>query len=442
MANTDKIINLERLTEYDGLIKSYIDSKVSGGSGVGQKGSEWNAEIFNSYTTNHATGDHSHAEGYETTAMGSKAHAEGGGTLAQGTSSHSEGGWTKAIGDLSHTEGYKTIAQGENSHAEGADSVTGGTTGTNQYDFDYDNNATQLFGKAAHAEGVATWAKGPASHSEGISTIAKGKAAHAGGHFTEANGWYSYAGGGDTIADGDYSFAHGIRAKATAKNAYALGADVYASGIHSFATGNETRAEANESVAMGYGSITEGVHSLSGGTRAVAYGENAFAFGSGNEGVTYSVFGNDSNSFGVSSATDFEVGDYVLFSHAYQNYSFIGRIAAKYDSQSFQLASNFPEIDGSNTYATVCKYYPTLAKGKSSFATGIGVKATADAQAVVGKHNAIVNNALFIVGNGTAGAPNNAFYVTTDNKAYVNGSQVLTVANINSLLPAAETEGF
>lgn len=76
------------------------------------------AEVFNSLR-NTASGECSHAEGYNTTASGVDSHAEGFKTTASGYNSHAEGGYTTASGGNSHAEGYKTIAAGANSHVQG-----------------------------------------------------------------------------------------------------------------------------------------------------------------------------------------------------------------------------------------------------------------------------------------------------------------------------------
>ena len=70
-----------------------------------------------------ATGGHSHAEGYSTTAIGVQSHAEGLNTIASGDNSHAEGGSTKAEGINSHAEGGSTKAEGINSHAEGRETI-------------------------------------------------------------------------------------------------------------------------------------------------------------------------------------------------------------------------------------------------------------------------------------------------------------------------------
>lgn len=72
---------------------------------IGRQGTGNNAEIFNDYLNNIASGNWSHAEGYN--------------TFASGTSSHVEGDSCKSIGPESHAEGLGTIAEAEAQHVQG-----------------------------------------------------------------------------------------------------------------------------------------------------------------------------------------------------------------------------------------------------------------------------------------------------------------------------------
>ena len=108
-----------------------------------------------------ATGNFSHAEGYQTVASSLYSHAEGDRTNATGYASHAEGDQTDAIGYASHAEGRSTQAIGGLSHAEGG--------------------STQTIGEYSHAEGYSTQAIGESSHAEGESTIASGLYSHAEG---------------------------------------------------------------------------------------------------------------------------------------------------------------------------------------------------------------------------------------------------------------------
>ena len=72
---------------------------------IGKHGIGNNAEIFNDYLNNTASGNWSHAEGYN--------------TFASGTSSHVEGDSCKSIGPESHAEGLGTVAEAEAQHVQG-----------------------------------------------------------------------------------------------------------------------------------------------------------------------------------------------------------------------------------------------------------------------------------------------------------------------------------
>ena len=85
---------------------------------VGWRGSSAGSEVFNSLV-NTASGESSHAEGYQTTASGNCSHAEGLQTTASGLASHAEGSDTTASGNCSHAEGNWTTAGGKSQHVQG-----------------------------------------------------------------------------------------------------------------------------------------------------------------------------------------------------------------------------------------------------------------------------------------------------------------------------------
>lgn len=127
------------------LVANCVGRKYSGSTG---------GEIFNSYSgtsANEASGNYSHAEGYNTTASGNGSHAEGCNTTASGRYSHAEGYNTTASGDCSHAEGSGTTASGDGSHAEG--------------------NSTTASGIYSHAEGRGTVARNDYEHAEGAYNV-------------------------------------------------------------------------------------------------------------------------------------------------------------------------------------------------------------------------------------------------------------------------------
>lgn len=169
---------------------------------IGFHGSGASSEIFN-HLSNEASGDCSHAEGWNTTASGNYSHAEGYNTTASGNYSHAEGESTIASGSDSHAEGNGTTASSNNSHAEG--------------------NGTTASGGCSHAEGFDTTASGYVSHAEGIRTTASGSESHAEGSRTTASGHQSHAEGNETTASGSFSHAEGDNTTASRRSQHVQG---------------------------------------------------------------------------------------------------------------------------------------------------------------------------------------------------------------------------
>lgn len=160
-------------------------------SAIGAEGTGANAEIFNDYLGNDASGEYSHAEGRLTTASGRQSHAEGYQTIASGRRSHTEGRNTHASGDTSHAEGCYTAADGNYSHAEGY--------------------YTTASGQSSHAEGDQAIASGHFSHAEGLRTTAASDYQHVQGKYNvtdDANLYAHIVGNG--ISDTSRSNAHTI----------------------------------------------------------------------------------------------------------------------------------------------------------------------------------------------------------------------------------------
>lgn len=111
-------------------------------------------------------------------------------TEASGQGSHAEGYNTKAIEDYAHAEGCVTNALGYGSHTEGSE--------------------TEATGIYSHAEGSITTADGDSSHAEGSNTITSigAYAAHAEGYFTKASSQYQHVQGRYNIEDVENKFAH------------------------------------------------------------------------------------------------------------------------------------------------------------------------------------------------------------------------------------------
>jgi len=151
-----------------------------------------------------ASGDYSHAEGFETLAGAYSSHAEGYQTTASGQGSHSEGAVSHAIGSYSHAEGLSTVTSGSYSHAEGINTLASGL-----YSHAEGYYNVTASGTGSHAEGHSTNALGLASHAEGLSTVTSGSYSHAEGSGTLASGSYSHAEGLSTTASADYQHVSG-----------------------------------------------------------------------------------------------------------------------------------------------------------------------------------------------------------------------------------------
>ena len=272
------------------------------------------AEIFNNYEQNIATGQYSHAEGSYTKAMGDNSHAEGTQTIVSGNGAHAEGCATEASGNMSHAEGYHTVAFGNASHAEGMaeekalyllgtaptyttqiDDTTGenviysimpgmalkfiNAEGQNEYaiieSLDKTNftltlhqyypvpretNPTMYLTSVAyegsHVEGNTNTALG-GSHAEGYKTVADGNTSHAEGEYTRASSAASHAEGYSTEANGYYgSHAEGYQSIANGAEGS------HAEGNQTLAEGDSSHAEGVYTEALKKGSHTEGLHTI------------------------------------------------------------------------------------------------------------------------------------------------------------------------------------
>ena len=103
-------------TDYEGQTSTWVCV------GVGKRSSQTGnlgGEIFNSYSSNVASGGYSHAEGRNTQAGGAASHAEGLNTITSGDYSHAEGNFCIAIGNCSHAGGKDSGTSYEASFVHG-----------------------------------------------------------------------------------------------------------------------------------------------------------------------------------------------------------------------------------------------------------------------------------------------------------------------------------
>ena len=119
---TVKIIGM--ISEVHEISEKFIPKSIARAEDlIGKNGTGANAEIFNDYSNNVASGEYSHAEGYKTTASEMYAHSEGNQSIASGHASHAEGAYNEASGWISHAEGFSTIAASDRQHVQGANNI-------------------------------------------------------------------------------------------------------------------------------------------------------------------------------------------------------------------------------------------------------------------------------------------------------------------------------
>ena len=150
--------------------------------------SKGGGEVFNDYDNNTATGNNSHAEGFQTHANNNNSHAEGRITVADGNASHAEGCETQASGVYSHAEGYMSLSEELASHAEGRHTTASG-------DYSHaEGNSTVASGFGSHAEGQETTAGAANAHAEGQGTVTKEVGGHVAGKYNAvvANGLFNF----------------------------------------------------------------------------------------------------------------------------------------------------------------------------------------------------------------------------------------------------------
>ena len=427
-----------------------------------------------------ATGYSSHAEGNTTVAEGNSSHSEGNNTYALGDDSHAEGCGGVAQGIYSHVEGYssqekdekgnyKYGALGEASHAEGKNTKASGKYSHAEGD------TTFATGEASHAEGYDTRAEGQYSHAEGNSAKAIGQSAHAEGEGTEASGWTSHAEGFETHTFGGSSHAEGQDTIASGHRSHAEGDASEAIGEASHTEGNCTKAFGKYSHAEGDNTISGGNSSHTEGYQTKTATEFSYEFFEVNniirpddedyqgdyyldlqldsiEGLEinfeiifdtddqdidmcYSIISNINHVDKIITLHAIDQDGYILaeadFSALKRKYFYI------YDNPELgsvaRNGASYAHAEGNSTKAlgeaSHAEGKDTKATGNYSHAGGIGTIASAEAQTAIGKYNQVDSDALFIVGDGSASTPSNAFVVKTDGTVWA-GNKELTADTV------------
>ena len=394
------------------------------------------------HTNVSATGDYSHAEGYNTTASGKYSHAEGAGTKAGGEGSHAEANATEADGNYSHTEGdgtktgiipgwtSPTDASGSYAHAEGQGSEAMGTAShaegkdTKTYgDYSHtEGNATRTFGLASHAEGTFTTASGDYSHTEGSGNITYKIGSHAEGRGTTADGDYSHTEGDGTKTTGTYAHAEGQSSTAMGTASHAEGKETNASGSYSHAEGLDcssvgiaSHAEGRQTEAIGHYSHAEGwktttidgLYSHAEGRQTTASGLASHAEGhstlaSGNyshtEGYQTEATGHYSHAEGDNTTAS------GIFSHAEGNFTSATGDYAHAEGRSTVAYNDYMWAGGqynkeTNTYSTSVNFVVGAGTGTSNRKDAFVILDTGDASF---NGNVIIDGSLTVTGNTTA----------------------------------------
>ena len=268
----------------------------------------------------------------------------------------------------------------------------------------------------------SSYEMGENAWAEGYDTMAKGENSHAEGGLTTASGVVSHAEGGSTVASGAGSHAEGMSTTASKTGSHAEGTTTTASGQASHAEGTTT-------IASGKASHAEGTS-----TKAQEYSSHA-------EGSWTTASGAASHTEGMSTTAS--------------------GIASHAENMSTTAVGDYSHAEGNSTTASGPQAHAegisTTASGMASHAEGGGTTAQGYMQHVMGEYNVpqgtqdshTSSDYVFIVGNGTAQNPSNAFALKWDGTfVFANGTEIAPVQftslyNINNKIPLTgnETEG-
>jgi len=202
---------------------------------------------------------------------------------------------------------------------------------------------------------------------------------------TKASGGSSTAWGESNVASSGLSTAWGLLTTASGVVSTAYGQASEASGSTSTAWGIRTEASGSKSTAWGENSIASGVTSTVWGEGSVASGFVATAWGSG------TASGDATTAWGINTEAS-------------------GRYATVWGNEA-----------QANALESTAWGLGTRAMGNQSTATGTGTIANADNSFVIGAYNDTIvtvnpgssanTDPLFILGNGSAAKPSNAFVI-------------------------------
>ncbi len=258
--NASNVSGLEALDEGNGIGWRLIDRNPDNYGDIGLNAVDLSYNLTIS-TVRGATGFHSTAMGFNTTASGSYSTAIGGNTIASEF-------YSTAMGFNTTASGISSMALGHSNEATGNYSTTMGsqTTATGDY---------------STAMGSQTTAAGDYSTTMGRNTMAAPYST-AMGYNTTASGFYSTAIGRNTMASEDYSTAMGWSTEASGPRSTAMGFETTAIGNTSTTMGFSTTASGQGSTAMGWNTEATGDYSTTMGLNTIASGDASFAMGLNN----------------------------------------------------------------------------------------------------------------------------------------------------------------
>jgi hypothetical protein len=213
-----------------------------------------------------ATGQHTTASGFASTAMGISTSATGSYSVALGAGSTSVGLATTTLGFNSRATGSFSLAAGSNTQAVGASSFAMG-------------EQSYALGLYSVAMGQRDSAMGNGSFAMGMLNLAIGDNSVALGLSDTALADYAFAAGNNTAARGIASVAMGSSSKANGSNSLAVGNQSSALGISSVVIGQQSVAQGNHSAAFCIGDTATGTASIAAGYFSKATGEFAVAIG-------------------------------------------------------------------------------------------------------------------------------------------------------------------
>ena len=264
---------------------------------------------------------------------------------------------------------------------------------------------------------------GLAAFASGVNSKALQMYAAVFGYNNTAAGQYSFAAGRDNIAS--YAgVAAGRGNKALGEQSITLGKGNVADKNNAVAIGLNTQARAEAANASGIGTIASGY-------AANATGNNTQAKGASSESSGYGVIAQGDYTHAEGGVLAANLGTLGIAKGPYSHLEGLDNLTGA-NAQAAHVEGRQNEANGNQSHAGG---YQTVVDGARAFAHGRGLQAKAENQAVFGKYNADNNNALLIVGNGSASNNRgNAFTVNA------NGTATLQTNPINNMDVA--TKGY